>query len=277
MDDESLDPLHACRGPPRPLRHLHAQVDQRGPRIRLQHPRRAARGRGVLRPRHAHEGWEALPDRYDDGGFTGGNIDRPALQRLLADIEAGKIDMVVVYKVDRLSRSLLDFAQLLALFEAKGVGFVSTTQQFNTRDAMGRLTLNIVVSFAQFEREMIADRTRDKMGAARKRGKWLGSRPPLGYAGDRERMRLVVVPEEAEQVRSMFQLYLRLGSAAEVATRVNALGWTRKQAKPRTGHVLGGVPRDAKDVHMLLRSALCSASTRSTSRLRTGPAPRPQP
>ena len=203
-----------------------------------------------------HEGWEALPDRYDDGGFTGGNIDRPALQRLLADIEAGKIDMVVVYKVDRLSRSLLDFAQLLALFEAKGVGFVSTTQQFNTLDAMGRLTLNIVVSFAQFEREMIADRTRDKMGAARKRGKWLGSRPPLGYAGDRERMRLVVVPEEAEQVRSMFQLYLRLGSAAEVATRVNALGWTRKQVKARAGHLLGGGPWDEKDVHMLLRNPL---------------------
>src|SRR5690606_8142589 len=138
-----------------------------------------------------HEGWVAIETRYDDGGFTGANTERPALKRLLADIEAGEVDCVVVYQVDRPSRSLLDFAQLLALFEEKQVGFVSTTQHFNTRDAMGRLTLNIVVSFAQFEREMIADRTRDKMGAARKRGKWLGSRPPLGYDGDRERMRLV--------------------------------------------------------------------------------------
>ena len=203
-----------------------------------------------------HEGWEVLPERYDDGGFTGGNIDRPGLQKLLADIEAGLVDTVVVYKVDRLSRSLLDFAHLLATFEAKGVGFVSTTQQFNTRDAMGRLTLNVVISFAQFEREMIADRTRDKMGAARKRGKWLGSRPPLGYEGDRERMRLVVVPEEAEQVRTMFQLYLRLGSAAEVALRVNALGWTRKQVRAQAGHLLGGGPWDEKDVQMLLRNPL---------------------
>ena len=202
------------------------------------------------------EGWEALPERYDDGGFTGANIERPALQRLLADIDAGKVDIVVVYKVDRLSRSLLDFAQLLARFEEKNVGFVSTTQQFNTRDAMGRLTLNIVVSFAQFEREMIADRTRDKMGAARKRGKWLGSRPPLGYLGDRERMRLVVVPDEAEQVRTMFQLYLRLGSAAEVARRVNELGWERKTTRTRAGREVGGGAWTEKDVHMLLRNPI---------------------
>ena len=202
------------------------------------------------------EGWEALPERYDDGGFTGANIERPALQRLLADIDAGKVDIVVVYKVDRLSRSLLDFAQLLARFEEKNVGFVSTTQQFNTRDAMGRLTLNIVVSFAQFEREMIADRTRDKMGAARKRGKWLGSRPPLGYVGDRERMRLVVVPDEAEQVRTMFQLYLRLGSAAEVARRVNELGWERKTTRTRAGREVGGGAWTEKDVHMLLRNPI---------------------
>ena len=124
----------------------------------------------------AGEGWEALPHRYDDGGFTGANTDRPALKRLLADIEAGAVDCVVVYKVDRLSRSLMDFAKLLALFDQKDVTFVSTTQNFNTTNSMGRLTLNILLSFAQFEREMIAERTRDKMAAARKRGKWLGSR-----------------------------------------------------------------------------------------------------
>ena len=202
------------------------------------------------------ERWEALPDRYDDGGFTGANIERPALQRLLADIDAGKVDLVMVYKVDRLSRSLLDFAQLLARFETQNVGFVSTTQQFNTRDAMGRLTLNIVVSFAQFEREMIADRTRDKMGAARKRGKWLGSRPPLGYLGDRERMRLVVVPDEAEQVRTIFQLYLRLGSAAEVANRLGELRWEKKKSRTRAGRTIGGGPWTEKDVHVVLRNPL---------------------
>lgn len=173
-----------------------------------------------------------------------------------AQREAGKVDIVVVYKVDRLSRSLLDFAKLLARFETQNVGFVSTTQQFNTRDAMGRLTLNIVVSFAQFEREMIADRTRDKMGAARKRGKWLGSRPPLGYLGDRKRMRLVVVPDEADQVRTMFQLYLRLGSAAEVARRINELGWQRKTTRTRAGREVGGGAWTEKDVHMLLRNPI---------------------
>jgi len=162
--------------------------------------------------------------------------------------------MVVVYKVDRLSRSLLDFAKLLALFDEQHVGFASTTQHFNTRDAMGRLTLNIVVSFAQFEREMIADRTRDKIWAARKRGKWLGSRPPLGYRGDREAMRLVVDQEEAEQVRRIFQLYVHLESATEVALELNALGWERKRTTTRGGKVVGGGPWDEKEVHKLLRN-----------------------
>lgn len=203
-----------------------------------------------------HEGWEALPERYDDGGFTGANTDRPALQKLLADIEAGEVDCVVVYKVDRLSRSLLDFAKLLAVFDAKSVGFVSTTQQFNTRDAMGRLTLNILLSFAQFEREMIADRTRDKMGAARRRGKWLGSRPTLGYRGDREKRKLVVMPEEAEQVKKIFSLYLRLGSAGKVAKRINKYGWERKRFVSQNGREHGGGPWSEKDVHMLLRNAV---------------------
>ncbi len=200
-----------------------------------------------------HDGWEILPTRYDDGGYSGATIDRPAMQRLLSDIDAGLIDCVVVDKVDRLSRSILDFAKLLAVFETKNVGFVSTTQHFNTRDAMGRLTLNIVVSFAQFEREMIADRTRDKMGAARKKGKWLGSRPLLGYRGDREAMRLVVIPEEAEQVRSIFRFYLRFGATAEVARHLNVLGWERKRWLTKDGTVKGGGAWTDKDVHMTLR------------------------
>ena len=128
-----------------------------------------------------HEGWVALPDQYNDGGFTGGNTDRPGCQRLIADIEAGKVDCVVVYKVDRLSRSLLDFARMMAVFEKHRVSFVSVTQQFNTTQSMGRLTLNILLSFAQFEREIISERTRDKIAASKRKGKWFGGKPILGY------------------------------------------------------------------------------------------------
>ncbi len=145
-----------------------------------------------------HEGWEVLPERYDDGGFSGGNLERPALRRLLADIEAGKVDRLVVYKMDRLSRSLLDFARLADLLEQHEVSIVSVTQQLDTSTSMGRLTMNMLLSFAQFEREMIADRTRDKMSAARRRGKWTGGMPPLGYDVPPEGRRLVVNREEAE-------------------------------------------------------------------------------
>ncbi len=200
------------------------------------------------------EGWEALPNRYDDGGFTGANTERPALQRLLADIEAGAVDCIVVYKVDRLSRSLMDFANLLALFDKQQVTFVSTTQNFNTTNSMGRLTLNILLSFAQFEREMIAERTRDKMGAARKRGKWLGSRPCYGYYGDREKKRLVVLEEEAERVRAIFGLYLRLGSVNAVAQRLNELGWEKKLYRTKAGREIGGGEWRDKDVHLVLRN-----------------------
>ena len=129
-----------------------------------------------------NEGWLCLPDNYDDGGFTGANTDRPALQKLLSDIKTNKVSCVVVYKVDRLSRSLLDFAELLSLFEKHNVTFVSVTQHFNTQSSMGRLTLNILLSFAQFEREIISERTRDKMAASKKKGKWVGGRPPLGLS-----------------------------------------------------------------------------------------------
>ena len=154
----------------------------------------------------ASEGWECLPDEYDDGGFTGGNMDRPAVQRLMADIEAGRVDCVVVYKVDRLSRSLLDFARMLEAFERHNVSFVSVTQQFNTATSMGRLILNVLLSFAQFEREMISERTRDKIAATRRKGKWSGGMPLLGY--DVVDTKLVVDPGEAEKVRAIFELYL---------------------------------------------------------------------
>ena len=146
------------------------------------------------------EGWIALPERYDDPGYTGANTERPALQKLMADIKEGKINCVVVYKVDRLSRSLLNFSQLLESFEQDNVTFVSVTQAFNTNSSMGRLTLNILLSFAQFEREIISERTRDKMAASKKRGKWVGGRPPLGYDIDRINRKLVINPKEAELV-----------------------------------------------------------------------------
>jgi len=202
------------------------------------------------------QGWIIRPDRYDDGGFSGANIERPAMQRLINDIEEGKVDCVVVYKVDRLSRSLLDFARLIELFDAKGVSFVSTTQQFNTAQSLGRLVLNLLLSFAQFEREMISERTRDKIGAARRRGKWTGGPPMLGYRVDRERRRLEVVSEEAEQVRVIFQLYLRLRSVRSVMLKLQALGWTKKAFTTKDGRPSGGGDWDENAVHRLLKNPL---------------------
>jgi site-specific DNA recombinase len=154
----------------------------------------------ILSQRHA--GWTALTEHYDDGGYTGANLERPGLQRLQSDIEAGQIDCVVVYKVDRLSRSLLDFSRLMGIFEKRDVNLVSVTQQFNTTTSMGRLTLNVLLSFAQFEREIIAERTRDKMSAARRKGKWVGGTPVLGYDVAPGGGMLVINEEEASQVRA---------------------------------------------------------------------------
>src|SRR3990167_4912411 len=170
------------------------------------------------------QGWIAIPDKYDDGGFTGANIDRPALQTLTDDIKAGKVDCVVVYKVDRLSRSLIDFVRLLQFFEENKITFVSVTQHFDTNTSMGRLTLNILLSFAQFEREIISERTKDKMGAARRRGKWTGGRPALGYDLDRQNRCLIVNPKEAELVREIFLLYLKEKSLFKVAELLNQKG-----------------------------------------------------
>ena len=166
-----------------------------------------------------HEGWTCVPDRYDDGGFTGGNMERPALRRLMADIEAGKVDCVVVYKVDRLSRSLLDFARMMETFDAHRVSFVSVTQQFNTTHSMGRLTLNILLSFAQFEREIISERTRDKIAAARRKGKWSGGMPLLGYDVDPRGSKLVVAEDEAGSRTRDFRALSRPPIAARDRSR----------------------------------------------------------
>src|SRR5205807_235703 len=157
-----------------------------------------------------HEGWKALPTAYDDGAYSGGTMERPALQQLLTDITAGNVDVVVVYKVDRLTRSLMDFAKIVDIFDRQGVSFVSVTQQFNTTTSMGRLTLNVLLSFAQFEREVTGERIRDKIAASKKKGMWMGGVPPLGY--ECRDHKLIVVPREAETVQHIFRRYAALGS-----------------------------------------------------------------
>src|ERR1700693_120358 len=169
-----------------------------------------------------HAGWTALAERYDDGGYTGANLERPALRKLMADIETGRIDCVLVYKVDRLSRSLLDFARLMEIFERRKVSLVSVTQPLNTTGSLGRLTLTILLSFAEFERQMIADRTRDKMGAARRKGKWVGGMPVLGYDIAHSGGKLVVNQEEARRVQAIFALYLQHRSVAAVLAEIRA-------------------------------------------------------
>jgi site-specific DNA recombinase len=205
-----------------------------------------------------NEGWVCLPDRYDDGGFSGGSMERPALERLLQDVEAGKVDCVVVYKVDRLSRSLLDFARIMEAFDRKGVSFVSVTQQFNTTSSMGRLTLNILLSFAQFEREIIGERIRDKIAAQKRRGKWAGGVPVLGYDVDRSggSPRLVINPREAERVREIFRMYLEKGSLQPVVTELNRRGWTNKRRVTRKGEARGGRPFDKATLYVLLTNPI---------------------
>jgi len=203
-----------------------------------------------------HEGWVALPTRYDDGGFSGGNLERPALRRLLDDVEADRIDCVVVYKVDRLSRSLLDFARIIGIFERKQVSFVSVTQQFNTTTSMGRLVLNILLSFAQFEREIIGERIRDKVAATKRKGKYTGGPPVLGYDVDRERKRLVVNPKEAELVRHVFSRFVQIGSTSELAKELNAQGFTTKTWTAKNGNRHVGGPWNKMHVYRILNNPI---------------------
>lgn len=203
-----------------------------------------------------HEGWELLPDLYDDGGYTGGNMDRPALQRLIDDINRRAIDCVVVYKVDRLSRSLLDFAKMMELFDKRGVSFVSVTQQFNTTNSLGRLTLNILLSFAQFEREIISERTRDKLSAARKKGKWIGGHPVLGYDIDPRGGKIVVNADEAQRVRAMYDLYVKLGTLNAVWDEISRRDWRSKQWTTEAGVTRGGKPISKSGLYGILTNAL---------------------
>jgi DNA invertase Pin-like site-specific DNA recombinase len=179
-------------------------------------------------------GWNVLPTAYDDGGFSGGNVERPALKRLIQDIEAGQVQVIVVYKVDRLTRSLSDFAKLVDLFDAKGVSFVSVTQQFNTTTSMGRLTLNVLLSFAQFEREVTGDRIRDKIAASKRKGLWMGGVVPVGYQASGRT--LVPDEEQAARLREIYQLYLQMGSVRELGEELQRRGWlTPARAHKREG------------------------------------------
>ncbi|QZP09127.1 recombinase family protein [Caenibius sp. WL] len=197
-----------------------------------------------------HEGWMLLPDLYDDGGYTGSNMDRPGLQQLLADVRNGKIDVIVVYKVDRLTRSLADFAKIVEVLDASGASFVSVTQAFNTTNSMGRLTLNVLLSFAQFEREVIAERIRDKVAASKARGMWMGGSLPLGYTAIDKK--LVIVPDEAATVRHIMGRYLASSSVRELLVELRRDGVVSKRVLKRNGGTRGGVPFSRGAVYHLL-------------------------
>jgi site-specific DNA recombinase len=206
-----------------------------------------------IRSQH-HEGWSCLPQGYDDGGRSGGNMERPALQQLLAEIREGKVDVVVVYKIDRLTRSLADFAKIVEIFDAKGVSFVSVTQQFNTTTSMGRLTLNVLLSFAQFEREVTGERIRDKIAASKKKGMWMGGVPPLGYTV-RDR-KLVVIEREAETVRHIFRRYAALGSVRLLKAELEAQGTVGKRWTSAAGRSWGGKPLARGALYLMLQNRI---------------------
>jgi site-specific DNA recombinase len=201
-----------------------------------------------------HEGWVALPTHYEDGGYSGGTLERPALQRLLADIRGSKVDVVVVYKIDRLTRSLLDFAKIVEVFDAHGVCFVSVTQAFNTATSMGRLTLNVLLSFAQFEREVTGERIRDKIAASKKKGMWMGGYPPLGY--DVKDRKLVVNEAEAATVRYIFRRYQELGSVRLLKDHLDAAAIVSKNRMAPDGRPYGGKPLTRGALYHMLQNRL---------------------
>src|ERR1700691_1731441 len=200
----------------------------------------------------AHEGWRLIPDHYDDGGLSGASLNRPSLQQLLDEVRDGKIDIILVYKVDRLTRSLADFAKLVELFDQHSVSFVSVTQSFNTTSSMGRLTLNVLLSFAQFEREVIGERVRDKIAASKRKGIWVGGSVPLGYASVNKK--LVVIPEEAETVRLIFRRYLELGSIRDLVEDLDRKGIRTRRQILSTGKPRGGIRFGVGGLSQLLRN-----------------------
>jgi len=201
-----------------------------------------------------HERWRGITTHYDDGGYSGGSMDRPALRQLLADIDAGKVDTVVVYKVDRLTRSLADFAKIIERFDAGQVSFVSVTQQFNTTTSMGRLTLNVLLSFAQFEREVTGERIRDKIAASKRKGMWMGGIVPVGY--DVRDHKLIVNADEAAQVRKLFRLYLELGCVAKLKAQLDQDGVKSKARRSPSGMRSGGTSYSRGSLYCLLQNPI---------------------
>ena len=218
------------------------------------HAQREAAEAYILSQKHL--GLTLLADHYDDGGFSGSNLERPALQKLLEDIEARRVDCVVVHRIDRLSRSLLDFARLVDRFDQRSVSFVSVTQQFNTTSSIGRLTLNILLSFAAFEREITIERTRDKMSAARRKGKWTGGTPVLGYDVDPAGGRLIVNEKESRRVRDIFALFLRYQSLSAVVVELEGRRWKTKSRTSRNGRTHVGRPFTKASLRLLLTNAV---------------------
>jgi DNA invertase Pin-like site-specific DNA recombinase len=206
-----------------------------------------------------HEGWELVPERFDDGGFSGGNMERPGLKRLMADVAAGKVDIILVYKIDRLTRSLADFAKIVDVLDTAKASFVSITQSFNTTTSMGRLTLNMLLSFAQFEREVTGERIRDKIAASKRKGMWMGGPLPLGY--DIENRRLIVNQREAELVRQIYQRYLELGSVVELADHLNAKDYTTKVQVRASGPHRGGCSFRRGTLYHLLSNPIYRGKT----------------
>jgi site-specific DNA recombinase len=198
------------------------------------------------------EGWILIPDHYDDPGFSGGNLERPALKRLMRDIEEGRVDCLVTYKIDRLSRALMDFAKLVEIFDRCSVTFVSVTQSFNTTTSMGRLTLNMLLSFAQYEREITAERIRDKFAASRKKGMWMGGRPPLGY--NVQNKRLMVNHQEAEHVRHIYRRFLEIGSATLLVKELSTSGIHAKSRTMKNGEFRPGRPLDKGTLYTILNN-----------------------
>ena len=216
----------------------------------------------------ASEGWTLLPDRYDDGGISGGTLERPALQRLLADIAQGRLDIIVVYKVDRLTRSLLDFSRLVEAFDAAGTSFVSVTQSFNTTTSMGRLTLNMLLSFAQFEREVTAERIRDKIAASKARGMWMGGTPPLGYKPDGRS--LAIIEEHAAIIRDIYERYLATGNVRLVAEQLAAANiGAPVRHRTGSGSPYGGVTFTRGQIHAFLKCPTYVGEIRHQGRVHT--------
>jgi len=218
-----------------------------------------------------NEGWVLLADEYDDGGLSGGTMDRPALQRLMADIDAGRVDQIVVYKIDRLTRSLADFAKIVERLDAAGASFVSVTQSFNTATSMGRLTLNMLLSFAQFEREVTEERIRDKIAASKKKGLWMGGQVPLGYNAEGRTLR--IREDEAATVRAIYRLYQKLGTIRDVGAAAEAQGLRSRKRTLSSGRVTGGIAFDHGHIHHILTNPLYAGRIRHRNEIYKGKHP----